>query len=69
MDLYKDKSIIITENTNEGYTIYSDMLRDYCPMTIPVGRYVAKKLKENKKHGYKVLDYAKKISEKKGRIL
>ena len=69
MDLYKDNFIIIAENTNEGYTIYADKLLGWCKMSIPVGRYVAKKLKENEYHGYKVLDCAKKVSKKKGRIL
>ena len=69
MDLYSDNFIVIRENTSEGYTIYADMLRGFFPMSIPVGRYVARKLKENERHGYKVLDCAKKISKKKGRIL
>ena len=69
MDIYKDDFIVIAENTSEGYTIYADKLRGYFPMSVPVGRYVAKKLNENERHGYKVLDCAKKISRKKGRVL
>ena len=69
MDVYKNDHIVLAENTNEGYTIYSDGQKDYCPMSIPVGKYVAKKLNEDTKHGYKVLDCAKKISRKKGKIL
>ena len=69
MDIYKDNFIVIAENTNEGYTIYADKLLGYFPMSVPVGRYVAKKLKENEYHGYKVLDCAKKVSKKKGRVL
>jgi hypothetical protein len=69
MDIYKDSFMVIAENTSEGHTIYADKLQGYFPMSVPVGRYVAKKLKENERHGYKVLDCAKKISRKRGRIL
>ena len=68
MDIYRDEFIVLAENTSEGYTIYADRLQDYFPMSVPVGRYVAKKLNENTKHGYKVLDCAKKVSRKRGRI-
>ena len=69
MDLYRDNFMIITENTNEGYTLYVDALQGFFPMSVPVGRYVVKKLKENESHGYKVLDCAHKVSRKRGRIL
>ena len=68
MDLYTDNFIVIRENTNEGYTIYADKLLGFFPMSVPVGRYVAKKLNENEFHGYKVIDCAKKLSRKRGRI-
>ena len=68
MDIYRDDFMMLAENTNEGYTIYSDRLQGFFPMSIPVGRYVAKKLKENERHGYKVLDCAKRVSKKRGRI-
>ena len=69
MDLYTDNFIVLRENTSEGYTIYADRFRDFFPMSVPVGRYVAKKLNENERHGYKVLGCAKRISRKRGRIL
>lgn len=69
MELYSDDFIVIKENTEENYTIYADMLLGFFPMSIAVGRFIAKKLMENKKHGYFLLDCAKKIFEEKGLVL
>ena len=66
MELYKDNFIVIKENTDENYTIYADILLDFFPMSIAVGRFIAQKLIENKKHGYFLLDCAKKIFTEKG---
>lgn len=45
MDIYRDNFMVLAENTNEGYTIYADRFQGFFPMSVPVGRYVAKKLK------------------------
>ena len=69
MELYSDGFIVIKENTDENYTIYVDMLLGFFPMSVAVGRFISKKLRENQKHGYFLLDCAKKIFSEKGLVI
>lgn len=66
MDLYYDGFITLKENTEENYAIYADFYMGFFQMSIPVARFIAKKLKENLKHGYFLLDCAKAIYGKRG---
>ena len=58
-DLYTDDFIVITVNEEENKGIYADMLMGYMEFSVQVAEFIARKCKENMKHGYRLLDHIK----------
>lgn len=59
MEVYYDGFCVIKANVEENYAIYADNLMGFFVMSITVAKFIARKLKENEKHGYHLLDLAK----------
>lgn len=56
MEIYNDGCGVIKVNTKENYAIYEDIYNGYCKMSIKVAHYIAKKMKEDIRVGYNLID-------------
>lgn len=56
MELYYDGWCVIKVNPGEKIAIYADRRLGYFEMSIGVANYIVKKLKENQRLGYNLID-------------
>ena len=54
-DLYNDNFMRLFTDGQQGY--YADALRCYIIIPLSITHYIVKRLKEDYKRGYKLLDY------------
>lgn len=64
MELYRDDFIVLLENKDKGCICYGDALLGFFEMSVAVGKYIVKKLKENERQGYFLLDCIEKIRKR-----
>lgn len=56
MELYYDGWCVIKVNPETNRAIYANQILEYCEMSINVANYIVKKLHENQRLGYNLID-------------
>ena len=62
---YNDNIITVVADTEENIGFYADMWQGFEVFSVNVAQYIIRKLQENEKQGYKLLDYIKIINNKR----
>lgn len=56
MSLYYDGWLAIELDAEHNRAIIADIARNYAEVSIPVAKYIAKRLRENLKRGYRLIE-------------
>ena len=62
---YNDNFIMVKIDFKENIGIYADRYLDFEVFSMEVGKYIIKRLQDNEKQGYKLIDFIKIINKNK----